>query len=312
MRFDRFMQAALHDPERGYYGGRIRTIGRNADFSTTPTLSSSLGRAVARWADLALGRSRCRNLVELGPGSGELASTVLAHLPWLRRMRTTLHLVETSAPLRKAQEQRLGKRVQWHSSIDEALDACRGRACIYSNEFVDAFPVRRFRKEAAGWSELWVTPGKFEWRACATLPRSSVFTRNWTDGQIVEVHESYHEWLHSLLEGWNAGSILTIDYGHPLESLYHRQPEGSLRGYFHHQLVTGMELLERPGHQDLTADVNFTDLIDWPAADLEAIELQSQAGFLREHVSSGSDADRFVAAAGGAGGAFQVLHQRRR
>jgi N utilization substance protein A len=34
IRFDVFMQRALHDPERGYYARRIRCIGRGGDFTT--------------------------------------------------------------------------------------------------------------------------------------------------------------------------------------------------------------------------------------------------------------------------------------
>ena len=37
MRFDRFMELALHDPERGYYARRIRGVGKGGDFTTTPT-----------------------------------------------------------------------------------------------------------------------------------------------------------------------------------------------------------------------------------------------------------------------------------
>ena len=53
LRFDRFMELALHDPERGYYARRIRGVGKGGDFTTTPMLTPALGKAVAAWAKAA-------------------------------------------------------------------------------------------------------------------------------------------------------------------------------------------------------------------------------------------------------------------
>jgi SAM-dependent MidA family methyltransferase len=57
--------------------------------------------------------------------------------------------------------------------------------------------------------------------------------------------------------------MLTIDYGDTMPALYHRRPQGSLRGYAAHQLLTGTEIYQAPGRCDLTADVNFSDLEVW-------------------------------------------------
>src|SRR5690606_37575823 len=124
LRADRFMAAALHDPERGYYARRIRGVGRRGDFTTAPMLSPALGRAIASWARGAMRESACGDLIELGPGEGTLAASVLSALPWWTRRRIRLHLVESSAPLREKQGEILGKRAIWHDSIGSALDAC--------------------------------------------------------------------------------------------------------------------------------------------------------------------------------------------
>ena len=141
--FERFMARALHDPETGYYARRIHSVGRRGDFTTAPMLSDAPARAIAAWAAEALRETGCRNLIEIGPGEGKLAAAVLKHLPWRVRWKTRLHLVETSAPLTDRQRQLLGKRATWHRSMIDALKACDGGAVIYSNELVDAFPVRR-------------------------------------------------------------------------------------------------------------------------------------------------------------------------
>lgn len=296
------MQAALHDPERGYYGRHIRTVGNRGDFATSASLSDLLGRSIAAWARHALCETRCRDLIEVGPGHGRLAQSVLASFPRFRRPR--LHLVESSSPLREQQQTLLGKSVRWHSSLTDAIDACHGRACIYSNELVDAFPVRRFRKESEGWSEHYVLPEDSLWKPVSSLPDSSIFSIPHPSGQVVEVHQSYHLWLPHQLENWQAGRMLTIDYGAQAGDLYRRQPGGSLRAYFHHQCFTGPEALIRPGHQDLTADVNFTDLIQLAGNGFRS--LQTQAEFLRPWADATST-DSFLIDTHGAGAAFLVL-----
>jgi len=300
------MALALHDPERGYYARRIRGVGRGGDFTTTPMLSLALGRAIASWAAEAMAASGCRDLIELGPGEGLLAAAVLDQLPWWRRLRIRLHLVESSAPLREKQAARLGKRAVWHDSVESALAACGGKACLYSNEFADAFPVRRFRREAAGWSELFLGPAE-EWRPCEALPDSSIFEVPHPVGQIVEVAEAYRDWLRGWLPQWRAGRMLTIDYGaEACTAFYHRRPQGSVRAYFMQQRLEGPAIYQNPGRQDLTADVNFTDLQRWSAPHATTLRLISQGDFLRPFAGPG---DAALTDELGAGGAFLVLEQ---
>jgi SAM-dependent MidA family methyltransferase len=305
LRFDRFMALALHDPERGYYARRIRAVGRGGDFTTTPMLSPALGKAIAAWVAEALAATGCRDLIELGPGEGRLAAAVLDHLPWWRRLRVRLHLVESSAPLREKQAARLGKRAVWHDSVESALAACGGKACLYSNEFADAFPVRRFRREVDGWSELFVGPAE-DWRPCEAPPDSSVFEVPHPVGQIIEVAESYHDWLRGWLPQWRAGRMLTVDYGAEAADLYHRRPRGSLRAYFTQQRIEGPGVYEHPGRQDLTADVNFSDLQRWSAPHATPLRLIPQRDFL---LPFAAPADADLLDEHGAGGAFLVLEQ---
>ncbi|MCH7228208.1 SAM-dependent methyltransferase [Haloferula sp. A504] len=306
------MASALHDPERGYYARRIREVGRRGDFSTAATLAPALGLAVSRWAADALAATGCRDLIELGPGGGVLAAAVQSNLPLRRRWRTRIHLVEQSEPLREQQLQRLGARFRWHTTLVEALAACRGRACIFSNEFFDAFPVRRFRRTSSEWEESWVLPGEETWRPITSPPDSSVFGQDFPEGRIVEVHESVRDWMTSSLSHWHRGRMLTIDYGSEIGSLYHRRPAGTLRGYLHHQRVEGRECFLRPGRQDLTTDINFTDLVNWSAPWSETRRLVSQAEFLADSIDPHDAGDRAVADPTGAGGSFLVWEAERR
>ena len=156
------MRVALYDPELGYYARNIRSVGPRGDFSTAATLHPALGEAVADWAsarrkELFGGAIAPWNLIEAGPGTGELARTVLEALPLIARRTVTLRLVETSPALRAAQRARRGGRATWHATLEDALAACGGRAIIYASELLDAFPVQVLRATSSGWQELWIS-----------------------------------------------------------------------------------------------------------------------------------------------------------
>ncbi len=317
IRFDEFMQRALHDPLHGYYAQAIRGIGRRGDFTTAAMLSSAPARAIAAWAARALRQSACRDLVEIGPGEGTLAAAVHRALPWSLRWKTRLHLVETSPALTTIQEKLLGRRATWHASMASALAACSGRTVIFSNELVDAFPVRRFQLTADGWRELAVAFDENRRpRECllapAPLPPSSSFRQPHPVGQWIEVHDAYRLWLTSWLPAWQAGRLLTIDYGSSAADLYHRRPCGTVRAYLFQQRLEGSAIYENPGRQDLTADVNFTDLRDWSAPWATAANPLPLGDFLRPFTDPATPADQTLLDAHGAGSAFLVLDQQPR
>jgi SAM-dependent MidA family methyltransferase len=306
--FEHFMARALHDPRHGYYARRISSVGRGGDFTTAPMLSDAPARRIAAWAAKALKETGCRNLIEIGPGEGTLAAAVLKFLPWRIRWSTRLHLVETSDPLMARQKELLGKRARWHRHVTDALEICDGRAVIFSNELVDAFPVRRFQKTAEGWLELAV---RFDENRRAhesllppaPLPDSSGFLASHPEGQIIEVHESYRRYLAEWMPFWKSGRMLTIDYGATADAIYHRRPRGTLRGYLRQQRLEGAAIYDNPGRQDLTADVNFTDLQNWSlpyVAEQRLLDFREFLGESWDHPFQEID---------GAGGAFLVLEQ---
>lgn len=303
------MRRALYDPRNGYYARRISGIGRRGDFTTVPVMTPALGRAIAGWLVRARRETGIRHVIEAGPGEGSLAESVRRHLPWADRWRTRFHLVEISAPLRAKQQARLGRAASWHDSMEEALAACEGEALMYSNELVDAFPVRKFRLGADGWRECGVRrridgPPEEVLLPEAELPDGSALHGDFPVGQSVEVHDSYRRWQQGWMSSWKSGRMLTIDYGDTVSMLYQRRPGGTLRGYWFQQAVQGAELLLREGHQDLTADVNFTDLMRWGEVWSSSQQLRS----LREFC--GEDAPAWLKTPQGVGEAFLVLEQR--
>jgi SAM-dependent MidA family methyltransferase len=293
--FDRFMAEALHHPAFGYYATRIRGIGPRGDFSTFSTLGAPLARPIADW----IRSTRQRHIVEIGAGNGKLARSVLRELGFAGRLARRYHIVESSPRLRAAQEKELrGFRIQWHATPAEALAATGNSAAIFSNELPDAFPCRIFEKTATGeWHELHLEldPIRQSLRP-APLPDSTAFTLGLPPGSRIEVHDSYRQWLAEWLPAFHSGAMLTIDYGSPVETLYHRRPQGTLRGYALHQRLDLEEILAAPGLADITADVNFTDLAAWGnELGLETLSETSLSDFLGMPTE--------------AAGAFRVLQQ---
>lgn len=202
--------------------------------------------------------------------------------------------------------------------MEEALQRSGGRALIFSNELVDAFPCRLFEHTDTAWRELGVSlgtdgslsevflekdPDQDEFHAFRHLPK----------GQRIERHDSYRDWLVSWRHAWKEGSLLTIDYGDTEEHLYEKRPRGSLRAYWKHQRYTGMDVYARFGRQDITSDINFSALMRWgEECRWKTLCLSSQREFLKKWLPEkrGADAsDRFTHP-DDAGDAFRILEQQ--
>jgi SAM-dependent MidA family methyltransferase len=310
--FETFMEHALYDPQFGYYAHRISTVGRGGDFTTSAEISPALAKAIAAWLVVAFKKNHCRHIIELGPGSGHLAAAVRKNLPWFQRWKFQFHLVETSPGLREIQQQHAGLHgVHWHATVQEALVACDGSANLYSNEFFDAFPVRVFRRKESEWKEVFVCMND-EGQITESMqplqkpPSSSLWAKTFAEGQRIEVHEKIHHWLDEFGASWMNGSMLTIDYGNEVDSLYDRRLHGSLRAYLMHHRIEGSGIYQNIGRQDLTSDINFTDLMTWSSAFTCHHHLQNQHDFLLPFVQKDHRGDAQAIDLDGAGQAFQV------
>jgi SAM-dependent MidA family methyltransferase len=218
-------------------------------------------------------------------------------------------ICETSPSLRKVQKKLLRFRgISWVSSVAEGLKITDGRALIYSNELVDAFPCRVFRREEREWMELGVRiheDGSLSEVSFGPPLQEEWFSRlgDLPEGQRVERHDAFRSWVAEWSGYWKEGAMLTIDYGDVFPGLQLGAPSGTLRAYWKHRRIIGMETYARFGLQDLTADVNFTDLIRWGDENDWATKwLGSQAEFINSRCRSTSTL-------GEAAKAFLVLEQ---
>lgn len=292
--FEKFMARALHDPIHGYYARNIRDIGARGDFTTAPQLSEAPGKAIAAWVAGALRETGTSNVIEIGPGLGTLSRQVIRNLPLGLRLRTRFHLVESSTKLMERQKSLLGRKVRHHPTIHAALAACSGKAVIFSNELVDAFPVRLYEKRNGQWLELALDHSGVRAREIflplAELPPSCIFQPDLPAGQRVEIHDSYRLWLESWLPDFKKGAMMTIDYGGTVDSLLRRHPNGTLRAYFLHQRSEGAEIYLNPGLRDITADVNFTDIMQWSRPWLASAPPSALSDFMQRFACPDDDA----------------------
>jgi SAM-dependent MidA family methyltransferase len=328
MPFERFMELALYDPDFGYYTRHIASVGgRRADFATSATISPILGQAIAGWLqDERNSHGWAKqpwHVIEVGGGDGSLAQAVLEALTWGERRKLSYYLVEISPVLEAVQREALGRRtrgVTWHRDITTPLDAAGGRALIFSNELVDAFPARlmRWNAQRAAADEVWVeyNPERGLRECFLAADERGGEGAAFADGQRFERHDSYRRWLRSWATKWKAGTLLTIDYGgRDAAAIYAKRPLGTLRGFHRHQRCEGASIYRHFGKQDLTCDVNFADLEEWGSElGWETVIVESQADFFRRQlVEEDFVKDRataFLLDAEGAGGVFQVLTQR--
>jgi SAM-dependent MidA family methyltransferase len=321
LRFDRFMELALFHPVHGYYTRRIRGIGQSGDFSTSTTLSPALGKAVLRWlaAEAKYLALDPLVIIEPGVGTGALAKVILSQMrPWRRVRYFGVDLRLESAILDESVRRQ--RRFHLFDSIAAALQEAHGKAIIISNEFVDAFPCRRLVRLENGWADIYLRYDNDQWRQ-ELSPAQILFPCSGLDngfpmGQTIEVNERFRDWLATLSTELTAGAMLTIDYGGQPGEIYRRRPNGTLRGYFRQQRIEGNEIFRRAGFQDLTADVNFTDLQVWgEACDFKTVNYLTQREFVTHWypraLKEPEGATAFTLDRAGAGTAFKVLHQRK-
>lgn len=263
--FARVMELALYHPEAGYYGAGPRRIGRGGDFFTAVSAGPLYGRLLARLARrlwLELGQPRDFHLIEQGAHDGQLAADIASACDF------PLILVEPNPRYQAVQKERLAgfsQRVRWLPDLRE-LPPCP--AFFLCNELPDAMPAHVLRWENGAWMEKCVAweNGRAVWcsRPLAgghLIQEAARLPAGLPEGHTVEVGLAALDWMRSLAGAAFHGQVFIADYGLDAEEfLTPERCEGTLRRYRAHQC--DQEVLEDLGQCDLTAQVNFTRLIE--------------------------------------------------
>ena len=191
--FARFMELALYCPETGYYERNQDNVGRRGDFITSVSTGSLFGELLAfqfaEWheSEFRIQNSEFRS-IEAGAHDGKLAHDILN---WLQIHRPKLFpeieywILEPSAVRQAWQKKTLENfsNVRWFTGFaDLKLKTKNSKlnGIVFSNELLDAFPVRRFGwdAKAKSWFEWGVAldGGKFSWTKIPN-PQSAIGSR---------------------------------------------------------------------------------------------------------------------------------------
>jgi SAM-dependent MidA family methyltransferase len=289
--FARFMQLTLYAPGLGYYSAGLHKFGAAGDFVTAPELGSLFARCLAQQCLPLLQELGEADLLEVGAGSGALATDLLLALESHGHLPRHYYILELSADLRQRQALQLqtraphlAARVRWLDTLPQQP----WRGIVLANELLDAMPVERFRITAGGIQQLCVAwqGDEFVWRAVpadaalADTVRSRVDVASLPPGYTSEINLYAEAWLRSMAGLLSAGVILLIDYGYPRAEYYQAQrTDGTLLCHYRHRAHA--DPLTLVGLQDITSHVEFTALAEAGTdAGLTLLGYTSQAAFL--------------------------------
>lgn len=277
--FEDFMEAALYDPEAGFFAaGPVRST-EEGDFLTSPEVSSEFGTTLGRFC--AAERARVGEpftVVDVGAGTGSLLASLLAAVGPIPAFA-----VEASAAARASLGEVVGGAAVL-GSLGELPGPISG--VIVANELVDNLPAPIAVRGADGWDERWVGRSGSDLVLVTRPARSAVaawcarFAGEVGPDAVVEAQIAATHWVQTALSTLARGALLIVDYGGTAEELAPRRRTGTLRTYRSHHL--GPDPLLAPGETDITADVNFTALIA-AATDAGAdVDLMRQDDFLSD------------------------------
>jgi SAM-dependent MidA family methyltransferase len=295
MTFARYMELCLYHPEFGYYMQARERTGKEGDYFTSSDMHPIFARLMARQAAEmweTLGQPPHFTWVEMGAGRGLFA---VDFLRWVSSMSPDFFqsleyiVIEPGARQRalvlgRLETEPFAARIRALPSLGE-IEPVTG--CFFSNELVDAFPVSVVTRDAGKLKEIYVgAEGEELKEKLGPISDSGVaaavarYAPQLEEGHRMEVSRRAAEWVSTVAAKLTRGFVLTIDYGDLAKFLY--TPErrrGTLLAYRGH--AVSEDFYSAPGEQDLTAQVNFSALIDaGKESGLECTGFTTQERFL--------------------------------
>ena len=145
---DKFIFNVLYDKDYGYYSKKI-PFGKNGDFITSPGISSLFSEIIALWVISLweqMGKPKIFNIVELGPGNGQMCKTMLKVFKKFPIFFDSVNffLYEKSKTLENLQKKNLSdQKIKWIKNFNKIK---KGPIIFLGNEFFDAIPIKQFKK----------------------------------------------------------------------------------------------------------------------------------------------------------------------
>jgi SAM-dependent MidA family methyltransferase len=249
---------------RFYYASAKSPIGMEGDFYTSADLDPIFGKLLAKQFTQWAADFDSFGIIELGAGKGVLARDILEHCQFP-------YMILERSPAMRARQQELLRDfdVRWIDRLPEGF-----MGCIFSNEFFDALPVHRVVRRGGVLREIYVGEEFQEIEGDLQEP----FDAPVREGYTADIDLEARHWIRRIAASLDRGYHLAIDYGYLADEFY-AQPRGTLMCYWQHQAVEDPYI--RIGEQDITAHVNFSDLMDKGAESaLETIRFSTQMEYL--------------------------------
>lgn len=267
------MDLALYHPVHGFYMKNQIVFGKAGHFVTGPCLQGEvLAKTILERSNFIV--NDLKNIVEWGAGSAELP---LAFLSFFKSENIAFEryiIIETSPFLRKLQQTKIKqkhpewieeKKILWFSHANDFLEEYPGgiEAVLVANEVIDALPCDRFLHSEKKFYICTVVEksGHLDWglRLASTPVQAQLSRFDYPEGYLSEIHPHLEPWLKSVDKIWKKGLFFIADYGYSETEFYHpSRCHGTLLSYYQNTAHT--QVLLRPGDQDITSHVNFSEV----------------------------------------------------
>ena len=254
---DEFVDKILYDPQNGYYVNH-NPFNKQGDYITSPNISPIFSEIVSIWIVSLwekLGKPKKINIVELGPGNGEMTRVLLKSLKKFLKINSfEIFLYEKSISLEKLQKKRIKDPcVKWINDFNKIRS---GPVIFIGNEFFDAVPIKQFQKKNNVIKEknLFLEANKIKNKY---LKISKNLERYLNKFKTINSNKFFEFPLKGLkimdiiikvIKRFN-GAILLIDYGYTIKS-----EQSSLQSVKNHKYN---KLFSNLGDADISSLVNF-------------------------------------------------------
>ena len=279
--FARFIQIALYHPKFGYYS-KINPIGTNSHYLTSPYIHPAFGAAFSKHIYLMWKFMKYPSkfqIVELGCSTGILAETIYSYSKSISSdFANSIQYIGI--------DRTINKKTDFNSVKSNLIPLKNISGCIISNELIDSLPFHRFKIINNEVKEIYVTIQNDKFTSILDQPSSKKIDQklaqlklqlpNDFEGEIcLEIDNLFK----SINQSFEKGFIVTVDYGEERENLYGNKSRGTMQTYYKH--TSGASPFQRVGEQDITANIDFSSLIEEGILNkIRPVTLCSQKEFL--------------------------------
>ena len=256
---DKYIWKNLYNKKSGYYM-TSNPFGANGDYVTSPNISILFSEMIAIWIILFWEKLKCPtkfNLIELGPGNGEMISQILKTFEKFPLIKNScnINILEKSSYLKKLQKKKLkGKNIKWLKNLNEIPNDPN---IFIANEFFDTLPIKQYLKKEKKWYERNVElsqDSKTKFKDILVdmkkIEKMIGFKVSYQQ-DFIEYSPLSKEYLEIISKKINVnnGGLLIIDYGY-----WNKKMRNTLKSISNHKFINVLNNLKK---SDISHNLNF-------------------------------------------------------